>query len=491
MRLFDFLKKGTNKIYTENGDIANRTTLNYCVDLFGVIGSSRMNIEGVVNLFEKAYKENPKLSLKILMYSRDPRGGLGERESFRAIFSYLSKYKPHIAKQLILYIPEYGRYDDLFSGLKTEIDNDIIEFIKKTLNEDLNNLAKGDGVTLLAKWMPSINTSSKRVVSLAKYLSNRLKMSSEEYRKMLSKLRKGKIVENNLREKDYTFDYQQVPSLAMHKYRNAFFKNDFKRYSEYLFNVDKKNKKINTDVLYLYDILKEAYGSWGEIRSLSEYEQLAMQVKWNNYPKQIDLGNTIIVRDGSGSMTCNNAQPLLIANSLAIYFSELLPGNFKNKFITFSNEPKLVELQSKDLYGKLIELSGYDDASNTNIAKVYDLLLETYKQNIDKRDLIERVIIISDMEFDLCVDGVSSFDTFKEKFDKLNIKMPEVVFWNVNARRIHFASDNYQKNIRYISGASSKIVDCLVKGKELENLSFITEAVSKYDFIDNFDLKKR
>lgn len=491
MRLFDFLRKGTNKIHTENKDMAYKTTKNYCVDLFGVIGASRMNLEGIISLFKNAYKENPKLALKILMYSRDPRGGLGERDTFRMIYSYLAKNDPSVARELIPYVAIYGRYDDLFCALHSEIDNDIVEYIKKVLDEDLIKVEKGEQTSLLAKWMPSINTSSKRVVSLARYLANRLKMSNDEYRKMLSKLRKGVIVENNLREKDYTFEYQSLPSCAMHKYRDAFLRNDFKRYTKYLFEINKGEKKVNTDVVYLYDILKEAYGPWGEIKSLNETEQLAMQIKWNNYNKVSNLGNTIIVRDGSCSMTCDNALPLLIANSMAIYFSQLLSGDFKNKFITFSKEPKLVELKSKDLYGKIIELSKYDDVGNTDISKVYDLLIDAYKEGIDSKDIIERIIIISDMEFDLCVEGVSSFENFKERFDELNIEMPEVIFWNVNARRIHFASDNHQKNIRYISGANPQIMNAILNGENLDNLTFIKEAVNKYDFIDNIDLKEK
>lgn len=489
MGLFDFLKKVTYRTQTEKGDIAHTTTLSYCIDLFGVVGSSRTNCNEIVELFNRAYNENPKLALKILMYTRDIRNGLGERETFRAIFRDLCFHRASVAKQIIPYISELGRYDDLFVALNTDVEKDVIKLIKETLDKDLSNLESNKEISLLAKWMPSINASSKNTIKRAKYLCEKLKLSNEEYRKMLSKLRKGKIIENNLREKDYSFDYSKVPSRAMYKYRRAFARNDLKRYQSFLLSVNGGAKKIHSETLYLYDIIKEAYGSWGEIKKLNKNEKLSMQVKWNNLKRNYKLGNTIVVRDGSESMSCDDGLPLLIADSMSIYFSELLSGGFKNKFITFSSTPELIELKSNDIYGKLIELSNYKDHTNTDISKVYNLLIDVYKNGIERKDMIKRIIIISDMEFDSCIEGVSSFETFKKQFDSLNIEMPEVIFWNVNARNIHFASDTRQKNIRYISGASSKIVENLITDGNLENIEFIIDTVSSYTFIDDVIIK--
>ena len=489
MGLFDFLKKVTYKTKTEKGDITHITTLSYCIDLFGVVGSSRTNDNEVVELFNRAYNENPKLALKILMYTRDIRNGLGERRTFRAIFENLCIHRPGVAKQLIPYISEIGRYDDLFVAFNSDVEKDVIDLIKRTLKEDLLNLDSGKEVSLLSKWMPSINASSKTTIKQAKYLCGKLNLTNEEYRKMLSTLRKGRIIENNLREKDYTFDYSKVPSRAMYKYRRAFARNDLKRYQEFLLSVNGGVRKIHVKALYHYDIIKEAYGAWGEIKKLNKNEKLAMQLKWNSLKRDYKLGNTIVVRDGSESMMCDDGLPLLIADSLSIYFSELLTGSFKNKFITFSSNPELVEFKSNNLYDKLVELSLYKDHTNTDISKVYNLLIDAYKNGIERKDMIKRIIIISDMEFDSCIEGMSSFEIFKKQFDCLNIPMPEVIFWNVNARNIHFATDTKQKNIRYISGASNKIVENLISDGNLENMEFIIDTVSRYTFIEDVIIK--
>jgi len=480
MKLFDKIKLATSTVETENGDVAYSTTLNYCVDLYGVINASRNNLDGVLDLFIKAYREDSKLALKILMCSRDVRGGAGERETFRYIFKYLCLNESKVARQLIPFIIDIGRWDDILVGLKTPVEDTIIEIIKAQLDVDLNALKNDENVSLLSKWMPSVNTSNRESVLMGKYLAKKLNVDERTYRKTLSMLRKGRIVENNLREKDYTFNYENVPSLAMHKYVKAFFRNDNERYNEYLKAVNKGEKKINVSTLYLYDIINEFR------ENMSEEEKLAMQVKWDNYERRANLGNTIVVRDGSGSMTCYDGMPIRVATSLAIYFSELLTGEFKNKFITFSAKPELVELYGNSLYEKMIEINKYNDYRNTDISKVYDVLLNAYKD--EKEEVIDRVIIVSDMEFDSGVECRSTFETFKEKFDKLNVKMPEVIYWNVAASNVHFATHKEQSNIRFVSGASSKILDSILEGKNLTQEEFVKWAVSKYEFIEKIDL---
>lgn len=481
MKLFDKIKEITSVVNTENGDIAYSTTMNYCIDLYGVINASRNNLNNILELFIKAYEENPRLALKILMSCRDVRGGSGERKVFRFIFKYLCKNESEVARQLVPFIIEIGRWDDIFEGLNTPVENTIIEIVKAQLEKDIEAVKKNESISLLSKWMPSINTSNKETVLKGKYLAKKLNLNDSVYRKTLSGLRKGRIIENNLRKKDYTFDYEKVPSLAMHKYVKAFFRNDNERYNEYLSLVNKGEKKINVSNLYLYDIVSEYR------KDMSEEEKKAMQVKWDNYSRSNNLGNTIVVRDGSGSMNYfNRGLPLRVATSLSIYFSEMLSGEFKDKFITFSRNPRLVELKKGSLYDKLSQIYCHGECENTDISKIYDLLLEVYKNN--KNEIIDRIIIVSDMEFDYGVSCESTFDTFKKKFNKLKVKMPEIVYWNVNARNIHFATNSKQPNIRFVSGASSSILDSLLIGKNLTQEEFLLLAMKKYDFIDEINL---
>ena len=84
------------------------------------------------------------------------------------------------------------------------------------LAKDIEAMKKQNEISLLAKWLPSVNASNKETVRKAKKLCRMLGMSEAEYRKTLSELRAYlKLIENNLRERDYTFDYSKVPSFLL------------------------------------------------------------------------------------------------------------------------------------------------------------------------------------------------------------------------------------------------------------------------------------
>ena len=84
-------------------------------------------------------------------------------------------------------------------------------------------------------------------------------MSDAEYRKTLVELRKKiRIIENHLREKDYSFDYAKQPSKAMFKYRKAFLRNDGERYHAFLEAVSSGEKQLHLRYGALYP---KRYGS--------------------------------------------------------------------------------------------------------------------------------------------------------------------------------------------------------------------------------------
>ena len=70
---------------------------------------------------------------------------------------------------------------------------------------------------------------------MAKRIAGKMGYKDAAYRRALSDLRSYiKIIENNLREKDYTFDYEKQTSKSLYKYRQAFFRNDEERYTAFL-----------------------------------------------------------------------------------------------------------------------------------------------------------------------------------------------------------------------------------------------------------------
>lgn len=484
MSFIQITKEMLNVAFTENGDKAYQTSGSYCLDYFSLIGGMRFNYKHALNNFMKAYKEDPILAIKILFFARDIRGGLGERNIFRFTFNALCNMAPEVAKQVISYVPTYGRYDDLFSAYSTPVRKEVVKIVREQLKEDIENKKENKPISLLAKWMPSINTSSNETRVLAKKLASSLGMSNEEYRKTLSSLRKGVIIENNLREKDYTFDYEQVPGGAMFKYRNAFYENDQKRYEEYLNLVNKGEKKMNSSTLYPYEVIRKF-----ENGIVPQKEALALDTIWNSFDRESINSKTIVVRDGSGSMYDNEkVSANSVATSLALLFAERLEGEFKNKFITFSSTPKLVEVEGKTIQEKYQFISKFNDYSNTNIEKVYKLILNVYSSPIFKKeDALDRIVIISDMEFD-CLeedDEISTFEFFKNEFEKLGYKLPELVFWNVRARSTHLPVTMNEANVKLVSGASSSIIDMVTKNDSTTPYEMMLKCLEKYSCFDS------
>lgn len=473
MNLVTALEYETNTVYTENGDIAYSSTLDANLDFFGLAGASRYDQNQVLELFQAAFHEDPVLALKNLLYLRDIRTGLGERKSFRTCFRWLCKNHVDHAKKLVPYIPVYGRYDDLFATFHTPVEDVVFSLISKQLDKDLEN---SDGnISLLSKWLPSINASNSLARGNARYICQKLDISYSDYRKMLSSLRKGRIIENNLRLRDYSFDYSQVSAGAMHRYQHAFCVNDLSRYTQYVSSVEKKEASIHADTLYPYQIIKEYH------KGMSEIEKKAMQLKWNQYPRSESETNTIVVRDGSGSMLWPSGLPYAIATSMAILFAEQLKGTFKNKFITFSSYPKLICLDG-DLYDVLTQISKYDDCTNTNIEAVYNLILKALsKVEYTKENQIDRIVIISDMEFDEGTTHIPTFELFEQKFKALGYDLPEMVYWNVNARRPHFSATPENSKIHFVSGASAHVIENILSQKPaLDAKEFMLETLSKY-----------
>ena len=89
------LKNAANKAYTENGAVTYASTLSDCLDLFATSGALRnASRSEITQRFIRAFSENPDYATRILFYTRDIRGGLGERRFFRTVLNTLRKATP-------------------------------------------------------------------------------------------------------------------------------------------------------------------------------------------------------------------------------------------------------------------------------------------------------------------------------------------------------------------------------------------------------------
>lgn len=487
-----FIDALNNVTETENGAVAFKSSFDKVLDLFALIGNMRHTTgEKIIEQFKAAYEEDKNLALKCLFYSRDIRGGLGERRTFRIISRWLANLHSEEYKQLLPLIAEYGRWDDLFDLIDTNCKDEVIEICKSQLVEDLACLTIHKNISLMAKWMPSINTSSMEARVKARALCKGLGLTEKKYRKTLSVLRKEiKIIENNLREKDYTFEYDKQPSKAMLKYRAAFARNDRERYMSFLESVEKGEKSMNTSTLNPYDIvgriIERVSNNWLEDTmscDLSEEDRKSLDVTWNQLENYAGSENALVVLDGSGSMYgYSKPSPAAVAQSLAIYYAERNTGEFRNHFITFSEHPRLVKIEGEDITEKVMNNMKYDECANTNIAAVFDLLLSTARRNgLSEEDMPKKLYIVSDMQFDYMTSNadLSMFEYAKKKYEKAGFALPQIVFWNVDARdNMQVPVTKNEQGCALVSGFSSQIFNML-KDDILDPLDFMMKTLSQ------------
>ena len=474
------LKIQSGWTHTENGAKALYTSGSSVLDLFGTIGALRHADSGdILRRFIRAYAEDHLLAMKTLFYARDIRGGLGERRTFQMILLWLADNEPDVIKKNLKLIPEFGRWDDLMVLFGTECEAAAVQTIRDQLDKDLENLKNGESVSLLGKWMPSINASDPVKRRLALKLADRLNMRPAEYRKMLSKLREAiDLTENYLREMNYPLmDYEKQPSKAMLKYMKAFLRNDRENYQEYLRKVNSGQAKMNTGTLMPYELIRKVMES-----CLSAEERKALDVTWNALPNYCDGRNAIAVIDGSGSMYSHfrNPCPIDVALSLGIYFAEHNTGPFHNHFITFSMNPRLVEIKGADLKEKVEYCATYNEMANTNIERVFELILQTaLSTHATKRDMPATVYIISDMEFDSCTANadLTNFEYAEQLFEAYGYQLPQLVFWNVQSRHDQMPVSMNDRGVALVSGASASIFS-MVMERELDPYSYMLKVLN-------------
>lgn len=464
--MLQFLKKEANMTHTENGAVTYRSTRSECLDLFATIGALRRESdEEITNRFLRAYAENADLAMKTLFFARDIRGGIGERRVFRTILKWLANNEPRSLEKNIQYIAEYGRYDDLLSLMGTTCEGKALQHIKKQLAADCAALEAGGSVSLLAKWLPSVNASNEDAIRQAKRIARALGMNDAQYRRTLSALRaKISIIENNLREKDYTFDYSKQPSKAMFKYRKAFLRNDGGRYAAFMSRVAEGTEQLHTGALMPYEIIRPFFVNGG----VDDEERKAIDTTWKAQENFAGDENALVVIDGSGSMYGGaDPVPATVAISLGIYYAERNTGAFHNHFITFSENPRLVEIKGRDIFEKVRYCSRFNEVANTNIQRVFELILKTaVKNRVPQKDMPTKIYIISDMEFDYCTEDCSltNFEYAQDLFAEYEYQLPEVVFWNVASRNRQQPVTVNDRGVALVSGCNARIFSMLKAG---------------------------
>ena len=471
-------KQGTHKL-TENGAFAyDSTSQGAMLDLFSQIGALRPRTEREIEQkFAAAFKEDKLLATKMMFYAGDIReGGLGERRTFRICLHWLAENHPEIVVKNIQLIPFYNRFDSLFTLVGTECEAVMWELVAETLTKDVRAMktstkSKHIPVSLLAKWMPSENTSSAKTRALAAKAMRALKLTPRTYRRMLSALRKHiGITERMMSAGEWgLIDYAKVPSYAMHNYGSAFAKHDHERFDAYLKSVNKGEVKINAGTLFPYDLV-ERYMShgcfsryYGDCRVSTQTDPV-VEAQWKALPNYVNEGlNIVAMADVSGSMC---GRPMASSIGLAIYLAQHNVGAYRNQYMTFTDDPHFINLREGcSLLEAVQKTASAGVGYSTNLMKAMnEILCVAVANRVPNSEMPKAMLVLSDSEIDRYYRPNANWDfmdTLEAKFRSVGYECPKLILWNINARNDTFLSN--REDVILVSGQSASTFKNLMR----------------------------
>ena len=326
---------------TENGDISYKTTGNNLTDLLFMTPFFEKHLDQV-------HIGNSDKEKLFAMFIRDPRFGLGRRDLGRKLMK-LADVEP---SDIIL----AGRYDDLWN-IPT---NKNLTYLKSSL-ESKNELAK--------KWMPRLTTKDKKV---AKILCKIWNLTEKEYRSLIktnktveyklsyAEKQEGTPLNDLFKQGTYKhplineINFEQVPSLAMHKYLHTFStREDLKdRFHEYIEKVKENKAKVNTSTTNVVDAYKTATRS---VKTVENNADVIAKKTVENATLNVEM-NCIPILDTSGSMYWNynglniGEKATALAHALATHSTYA-----QNQVISFSSRPRLITIKGETLKNNTIQ----------------------------------------------------------------------------------------------------------------------------------------
>jgi len=506
--LVDALDANSKKTTNEKGAVAFDTTQLAVLDFFfqavrGLNGA-RLN-----ELLTKAYAENPLLTLKAIFQLRDIRGkGKGERLLFRECMTWLVGVDSQTLIANIKHVPQFGRWDDLFSlySLESDVWTAVLTCICDQIEIDWNIARQSESnnkrVSILAKWMPSegsgtwskdvinsitgaVNNRIGRVVVTRSNTTIRLR-GKQNYRyimktlRSLLKLPEVLLAANLVSE----IEFNSVSGQAMRRYGKtcaskcgdiqcksckAFIRHDNARFTEFLAEltkpvVDENHPvaKVNSRTLQPHEVVQ----SYLQFKN-TDHDDPMIDAMWTGIQNRItgDLSKFFCLVDTSGSM---NGTPMFVAIALGILVSTRGNGPFKNALMTFETNPHFVNLKTNSIREQAQEVHRFAWDGSTQIHRAFSLILDTAVTNkLIQADLPEHFLILSDMQFDAADQSWrTNLEAARADFTAAGYIMPRLILWNLRAANSFPTCNTVADGATMMSGFSPDMLTCMLNGEQ-------------------------
>lgn len=462
-----------NTARTANGAVTLKTTNSACLDFFFLAGASRG--KDISQEFIAALADNFDVAVRTLLWLRDVRGGAGERQTFRSLLKFLGLPEQ---ESVMRRIPELGRWDDILVFAGTALESKAFAMIEDALRAEN---------ALCAKWMPRKDPKGVKN-GVAVRLRKHMGMTPKQYRKTLVNL--SMVVETAMCAKEWgSIDFSKLPSVASARYQKAFGRNAADNYAAFKESLVKGETKVNAGALYPYDLVLSCKCGDAEVSD----------AQWKALPDFLEGSDASIlpVIDVSGSMSGyklegSSATVMDAAIGLGIYLAERSNGPFKNQYITFSEQPRLVTLDpSWDLLQKVQYTRREGVGYSTNFQAVFtEILIAAKRNNLKQADLPEMVLVLSDMEFNQAERSWSwnqettNFEAVDRMFKDAGYERPKLVFWNLNGRPGNNPVSMGEAGTALVSGFSPSLMKSILNASDFnpEAVMLETVMVPRYDY---------
>lgn len=503
----------------ENGRLGHASTGSKCLDLFSLPARaiypkrvSKTEIDKIsqekrneiVPLFVNAYKEDQTVALQVIMNYRD-RTGKQEKDIPRFMMTELKRQCPMTYVANLMLFVEQGYLKDLCwlfkntmnvqnlaSGIEAKIiatlikaDTDVlVANASLTLDEKKKQKQK---ISLIGKWAPREGqqyTEFARAIATEMFPNiQNMNQKLGMYRKACSALNKElNTFEVNMSNKDYeNITIAHIPATALKKTHYAIQKHMSEKYAEFMSRCRSGEIKIKTMGIQPHELYKDILST----RSGAEQAELQLNEIIRKLREFGLFKNTLAVSDVSDSM---NGIPMDVSITLGYVLSQLQEGHYKNKVITFSENPTLHTLTGETTSAKLRSLLNAPWGYNTDFIAVFDMLLRDAEANkVSEENRLEKIIVFTDMQFDAAQQGTGQYQTayeeIKTKYESKGFKLPQIVFWNLRSTTVSVPVTKNTPGVALMNGFSSEMLKVFMESGEITPYQIMMKAVSKYQVV--------
>lgn len=372
----------------------------------------------------------------------------------------------------------------------------VSDHFAECLKNDMKLYESGEvtKISLAAKWCPSIDSSFDRATLICESIARKVfpKTLYTEYegiedahyayrvrdrlrKQVLVPLRKAlELPEVYIGANRWdSLPYNRVASVAMKLYKDKFLMHDPERFKKYLEDVKAGKAKIAAGALLPHEII----GSLDDPFDGGQVAELQWKRIVDDLMQKGKLRNCMAICDVSGSM---HGTPMEVSVALGVLVSELSEEPWKGKLITFSENPELQVLEGDSLRSRTDFVTEMEWGMNTDFQKVFDLILQVaVNGNLKPEQMIKRLFVFSDMEFDQAsanpweTDYQVIVSKYKEK--GYGSVVPEIVFWNLRDSRSTPVLGT-QKGVALVSGFSKNMLTLFLDNEGVINPEQVMEA---------------